>query len=170
MQAPHYPWISPFVMEGRPTVGDLMSLCETNYRTLLRMTPDLCRMRGEMRSVRPGGLALHLEILEQSPYTTLLRLTYFFPHTDGKVHYVPEADPDALLRAYHDAGQVEVVDLRQTALPLHNHYQYPALETKWKANLFLSKWLPYCTRQGHRFTADAAQLETGIEDVLFRCL
>jgi hypothetical protein len=56
-----------------------------------------------------------------------------------------------MLRAYHDAGQVEVLDLRQTALPVFNHYRSPALQAKWKANLFLAKWLSYCLIRGHRF-------------------
>jgi len=169
MQAPHYPWSNPFVLSGRPTVGALMGLCEENYRSLLRLVPDLRRLRGELRSVRDGGLDLHLEIIEQAPYTTLLRLTYFFPHNDGKVHRIPVADPDALLRVYHDAAQVEVLDLRQTILPIHRHYQYPALATKWKANLFLSKWLSYCLRQGHGFGSGAPAADSGVSDALSHC-
>jgi uncharacterized protein YqiB (DUF1249 family) len=140
-----------------------MSLCEENYRGLLRLAPDLKRARGEYRSIRDTGIDLHLEVLEQAPYTSLLRLTHFFPHRDGLVHRVPQADPDALLRAYHDAGQVEVLDLRQTALPLHNHYRSPALEAKWRANLFLSKWLGFCLRQGHRFPGSAGAADPGDE-------
>ncbi len=157
MEVCQAPWRTPLVLSGRPTVGALMSLCEENYRALLRMIPDLRIIQGEMRSARPGGLDLHLEILEQTRYTTLLRLTYFFPYHDGKVHRVPEADPDALLRVYHDAGQVEVVDLLETALPIHSHYQSPALLAKWKVNLFISKWLAYCVRQGHRFYRSSEQ-------------
>ncbi|MEA3276451.1 MAG: DUF1249 domain-containing protein [Pseudomonadota bacterium] len=171
MRAPQYPWSAPFVLSGRPTVGALMGLCEENYRSLLRLIPHLKGIDGGLRSALDGGLDLHLEIMEQSPYTTLLRLTYLFPHDDGKIHRIPEPDPDALLRVYHDAGQVEVVDLRQTALPVHSHYQYPALEAKWKVNLFLSKWLTYCIRQGHRFPAASAQSDAvGPEGLLSTCL
>jgi uncharacterized protein YqiB (DUF1249 family) len=152
MEVCQAPWRTPLVISGRPTVGALMSLCEENYRALRRMIPALRSVRGEVRSTLGGGLDLHLEILEQSRYTTLLRLTYFFPYSDGRVHRTLEPDPDALLRAYHDAGQVEVVDLLETVLPIHSHYQSPALEAKWKVNLFLSKWLAYCERQGHRFS------------------
>jgi uncharacterized protein YqiB (DUF1249 family) len=116
-----------------------------------------------------GGLDLHLEIIEQAPYTTLLRLTYFFPHNDGRVHRIPQADPDALLRVYHDAGQVEVLDLRQTSLPIRRNYQYPALETKWRANLFLSKWLAFCARQGHRFPNEPGSDRTETNPVLSHC-
>jgi hypothetical protein len=128
-----------------------MSLCEENYAALRRLAPDLESVRGEIRSLCPGGTDLHLEVIEQARYTTLFRLTYFFPYDDGRVHHTLQADPDALLRAYHDARQVEVIDLYQTALPLHNHYRSPALDAKWKVNLFLSKWLRYCVLLGHRF-------------------
>jgi uncharacterized protein YqiB (DUF1249 family) len=150
-------------------VGALLSLCEENYRALVRLIPDIKRLRGEFRSVRDGGLDLHLEIIEQAPYTTLLRLTYFFPHNDGQIHRIDEADPDALLRVYHDASQVEVLDLRQTRLPIRRNYQYPALETKWKANLFLSKWLTYCIRQGHRFSTGADSAGAEAEPLLSHC-
>jgi len=128
-----------------------MSLCEENYRTLMRLIPDLRSVQGDLRSTLDGDLDLHLEALEQTRYTTLLRLTYFFPHNDGLIHRLRSPDPDALLRAYHDAGQVEVLDLRQTALPVHNRYCHSALVAKWKVNLFLSKWLAFCLVRGHRF-------------------
>lgn len=158
MQAAQYPWETSFIRSGRPTVGDLMGLCEENYRVLMRLIPDLRRVHGEERSVLCGDQDLHLEVLEQAAYTTLLRLTYYFPHTDGLAHRTRDPDPDALLRVYHDAGQAEVLDLRQTALPIHTHYRYPALETKWKVNLFLSKWLAFCLTQGYRFSSEPKAL------------
>jgi uncharacterized protein YqiB (DUF1249 family) len=154
-----YPWLSELVVAGRPSVGSLMTLCEENYAALKRLVPDLTELRGELSSRSRGDMDLHLEIIEQARYTTLLRITYFFPHDDGGVHRIPQADPDALLRAYHDARQVEVIDLRQTALPLHNRYQAPALVAKWRANLFLSKWLGYCVRLGHRFPRRSGPLD-----------
>jgi len=146
-----YPWLAELVAEFRPSVGSLMALCEENYKALHRLAPALEALHGDLCSSCPGGIDLHLEIVEQSPYTTLLRLTHFFPYSDEQVHRIPQADPDALLRVYHDACQVEVLDLHQTALPLHNHYRSPALDAKWKANLFISKWLGYCLSLGHRF-------------------
>ena len=133
-----------------------MNLCEENYRALMRLIPDLRSIQGEELAVSNGHQDLHLEVLDQAAYTTLLRLTYYFPHTDGLVHRTRDPDPDALLRVYHDAGQAEVLDLRQTVLPIHSHYRYPALATKWKVNLFLSKWLTYCLGRGYRFSAKPA--------------
>lgn len=165
MQARQYPWSTPLLRTGRPTVGNLMAMCEENYRAVMRLIPDLRQTQGELRSMLDGDLDLHLEILEQTPYTTLLRLTYFFPHNDGLVHRLKRPDPDALLRVYYDACQVEVVDLRQTALPVHYRYCLSALETKWKVNLFLSKWLAFCLLQGHAF---APRLETPSESAAGR--
>lgn len=153
MQATRHFWITAFIRSGRPRIGNLMGLCEENYHALLRLIPDLRGIRGEECSVVDRDQDLFLEILEQAPYTTLLRLTYYFPHRDGGVHRMPEPDPDTLLRAYHDARQVEVLALRQTRLPVHAQSSHSTLETKWKVNLFLSKWLTFCLARGHRFSA-----------------
>lgn len=90
---------------------------------------------------------LYLEILEQTPYTTLIHLTYQFSDATGS-----KSDPDAILRLYHDACQAEVLDLKQRALPLTRSFQFPALDQKWKVNMFLSKWLSYCAALGHHFS------------------
>lgn len=139
-----------------PNVGGLMALCEENYGSLMRLAPALPRLSGRQRS-RPGHAAeLNLAVMEQAPYTTTLRLTHVFGRSDSDSSHAvddPGDEPDAVLRAYHDAGQVEVLSLRQTILPVLNHYDAPALAAKWRANLFVSKWLAYCRREGHRFPA-----------------
>lgn len=162
MRAGQYPWSTSLIRTGRPTVGNLMGLCEENYSALIRLIPELREIQGELRSMCDQDMDLHLEILEQTPYTTLLRLTYYFPHDDGLVHKLRAPDPDALLRVYYDARQVEVLYLRQTALPVHDNYRHSALETKWKVNMFLSKWLVFCLLQGHGFgTKSEATSESG---------
>lgn len=138
-------------LDRRPSVGDLLTLCEENYRFLLSLVPQLKRLQGEHRSSRPDHQDLVLTIVEQTPYTTLLRLTYHFPHADGGV-----ADPDALLRVYHDARQVEVEGLRQQVLPTRRLYEAPGLMNKWRLNLFVAKWLTFCLEQGHLFVDDIA--------------
>ncbi len=124
-----------------------MDLCEENYRHLLRLAPELRTLDGIFLSRLQGAMDLYLEILEQTPYTTLLHLTYFFAREDGQL-----PDPDATLRVYHDSAQAEILELRQKALPLNRGVEHPTLNQKWKVNLFLSKWLSYCVRQGHRFS------------------
>jgi uncharacterized protein YqiB (DUF1249 family) len=140
-------------LDSAPSVGDLLALCEENYRHLHHLVPQLRRLHGEHCSSRPGHQDLHLTIVEQTRYTTLLRLTYQFSQADGG-----KSDPDALLRVYHDARQVEVEDLRQQALPVHRLYEAPGLLNKWRANLFVAKWLAFCICQGHLFVDDVTAL------------
>lgn len=170
----------PGLLAWRPTVGDLVGLCEENYVLLARLAPHLKEQRGAVVSRRRGTVDLYLGVEEQSAYTSLIRLTYLFPGGEVPGGEVPgvevpggevpdghlpdrasapsprpsggaRSDPDARLRVYHDARQVEVLDLRQTILPLRVEYQRPALETKWRVHLFLRKWLSFCLQQGHCF-------------------
>ena len=145
---------------GRLTVGVLMALCEDNFVLLSRLAPHIRGQRGPFVSRRRGGVDLYLEIEEQSRYTTVVRMTHYFPRprpatgplsTDADRAVGLGPDPDLRLRVYHDARQVEVLDLRQTALPTRTYYEHPALEAKWRVNLFLAKWLRYCLSEGHGF-------------------
>lgn len=143
------PWIQPALLRlfnKETTVGDLMDLCEENYGLLMRITPGLEQYQGKVCSCLPGHMDLYLEVQEQSVYTSLIHLTYYFQHHEGQ-----SPDPDVLLRVYHDARQVEVLDLSQNALPMDKLYEAPGLFNKWRVNLFLSKWLAFCVRQGHIF-------------------
>jgi uncharacterized protein YqiB (DUF1249 family) len=148
-------WLDP-----QPSLGDLAQLCEENYGYLAALVPQLQRLRGEHRSRSGQHQDLLLTIVEQTPYTTLLRLTY---HFDDGQH--AGSDPDALLRVYHDARQVEVEDLRQQALPIERLYEAPGLLNKWRVNLFVSKWLLFCLRQGHCFVDDVSALRPPVCDL-----
>lgn len=148
MQHFSHPWSAACVLSGRPNVGALMSLCEENHGRLLRLAPGLRDAAGRLTSRRGGGVDLLLEVEQQARYTTQLRLTHVF-HLPGSTD--PRPEPNARLRVYHDARQVEVLELRQSALPLRGGYRHPALADKWQANLFLAKWLTFCLRQGHCF-------------------
>jgi uncharacterized protein YqiB (DUF1249 family) len=149
-------------LDRRPTVGDLLTLCEENYQYLMNLAPQLRRLQGTHHSRRPDHQDLHLTIVEQTRYTTLIRLTYEFRHgPDGQ----RVADPDALLRVYHDARQVEVEDLRQQTLPTHRLYESPGLENKWRVNLFVAKWLAFCASQGHGFVDEVKGLAQPVCDL-----
>jgi len=132
------------LLRFKPTLGQLMDLCEENYRLLLKLSPELHQMQGHYHSTKTANVDLHLEILEQSRYTTLLRLTYLF--ADGQ-----QPDPDTTLRVYHDSRQLEIIDLKQKRLFGKHSYQHPALFMKWRANVFINKWLSYCIKQQHSF-------------------
>lgn len=161
MRHPDNVWPSPLslALSKRPDLGALMCLCEKNYTLLLRLAPALRQASGQLVSRQSGGIDLHLEIEEQARYTTQIRLTHLF-HAPGAAD-LPE--PNARLRAYHDAVQVEVLDLCQSALPLHRRYRHPALAEKWQANLFLAKWLTFCLYQGHCFHASGQVSESALQ-------
>ncbi len=144
------------ILAAPTSVGALLDLCEENYQLLLMIAPGIRAMRGSLHSRRAGHLDLHLDVLEQAAYTTTLRLTYYFDEREGRA-----PDPDATLRLYHDARQLEVLDLRQQALPVARLFEHPGLHRKWKANVFLSKWLWFCVRQGHRFPPRATAETAG---------
>lgn len=144
-----FPWLPDLyrTLGQSPTVGLLMDLCEENYRYLLNMAPQLAHMQGASCSSLPGHMDLFMEILEQSRYTTTVHLTYFFHHHSGQV-----PDPDAVLRVYHDARQVEILSISAEALlPVERCFFAPGLQNKWNVNLFVMKWLAYCANQGHKF-------------------
>jgi uncharacterized protein len=139
-------------LTGKPTVGWLMDLCDENYRLLMHIAPSLKKLNGYHISRLEGCMDLHLEIQEQTPYTTLVHLTYFFLYQKAQ-----QPDPAAMLRVYHDFRQVEVMNLKQHALPLNGGAELPTLSQKWRVNLFLSKWLSYCGEQGHCFDQNSMQ-------------
>lgn len=141
-----WPHLLHSIVDSQPTVGALMDLCEENYRHLLRMVPEIGSMSGRHRSTRDGHADLFLEVIEQSRYTTQVHLTYYFDHNLRQ-----EPDPDAFLRVYHDSRQLEVIELSQRVLPTESLYAAPGLLNKWRANLFVSKWLAFCVYQGHVF-------------------
>lgn len=147
MRRPYYPWSLRSLLEGRPSVGSLLDLCEENYGLLRRLAPQLPEMQNRHLSQAGDGVGLHLEIRSQTPYTSLIQLTYRFSEKD-----CVSDDPAALLRAYHDARQLEVLELRQHILSLDPRPDMASMERKWRLNLFLSKWLGYCCRRGHRFS------------------
>jgi uncharacterized protein YqiB (DUF1249 family) len=141
------------LLSQRPTMGRVLDLSEENYGLLMRMAPDLQSLTGEYRSRLGGAMDLYLDAVEQTPYTSLIHLTYYFTHVVGDY-----PDPDAMLRVYHDSRQVDVIDLRQSSLPLERWGANPTLEQRWKINLFLSKWLRYCVEQGHAFRVNSRNL------------
>lgn len=131
----------------------LMAVYESNWRRLLRLLGP-ARMRempDEVVSAVPDDLDLHLLVLERSPYTTTFRLTYFFD-----VSGESDADPDLVVRMYHDARMAEVLRCRR----IHHRHRllgrfmtdaHNELARRWQRNILLNKWLEYCLERGHSF-------------------
>lgn len=125
----------------------LMDLYENNYLRLRRLVPDLAQLPEHSVSRLPGCLNLHLNIIEQTPFTSTIFLSYYFNEDELAV-----AEPALTLRIYHDAHQVEVLTGHlQHGRKRYDHISKKVLKTKWKLNRFLFKWLGYCLYLGHSF-------------------
>lgn len=144
-----FPWASDVtkLIAQKPTFGALVDLTEEAYSQILLLMPDLKTAKGMFQCAVTDNVALHLEVLEQTPYTTHLHLTYYFSDKDGLY-----AEPNAYLRVYHDAKQLEVLELNQHILPVETMYQAPGMMNKWRLLLFISRWLAFCVGQGYRFS------------------
>jgi uncharacterized protein len=134
----------------------LMHLYESNYVRLHWLFDDVSLLRAEQCSHVPADLPLHLKVIERSPYTTTLSLTYFFEDASGRV-----ADPDLTIRVYRDAGLAEAMECRRRHLhhALRHFDTAPGqeLSRRWARNTMLNKWLDYCHERGHRFAGGIAR-------------
>jgi len=128
----------------------LMHLYESNYLRLHWLLEDVRTLPDRQCSRVAADLPLHLEVMERSPYTTTLRLTYLFADDQHEV-----ADPDLRVRVYQDAGLVEAMACRRQ----HLHHALRQFDTapgdelnrRWARNSMLNKWLEYYYDHGHRF-------------------
>ncbi len=133
------------------TFTGLMTLYESNYIKLHQLAADLEWPADAIVSSSPRDNDLHADIVRREPYTTTLRLTYWFQDTDGLA--VP--DPDIVVRIYHDARLVEAVSSREG----HRHTKLrelagssAELDRRWRLNMLLNKWLDYLFEAGHNLT------------------
>lgn len=135
----------------RVDLCELQACCEANYQRLQRLLPD---MRGV--SPRPRRVALShgeqlvavlvIEVLENCPYTTSLRV-----RQEQHPAWLPA--PQLEVRAYHDARMAEVVGAARSRSFL-GRYPYPNAamhqpDEKTQLNLFLGEWLGHCQALGH---------------------
>lgn len=128
----------------------LMELYETNYLLLRLLCPNFSELAEYEVSSLACGMSLHLQIMERSPYTTTLMLTYRFEN-QGDITLRPEL----VVRLYRDAQQAEAMS-RRCRLEEQFSTDDSVLLCKWRINRFLYKWLRYLLRQGHRFPAAAS--------------
>jgi uncharacterized protein YqiB (DUF1249 family) len=135
------------------TFTGLMSLYESNYIKLHQLATELEWSADAVVSAPVRDQALHAEILRREPYTTTLRLTYWLPDELGAV----VAEPDLVLRIYHDARLAEAVScaesLRHAKLRELAHGSHAELGRRWQLNMLLNKWLDYLFEVGHSLEA-----------------
>ena len=140
----------PVQQKSRTTgrFGNLMELYEQNYVELRLLIPDLKSAGMATRVSKVAGcLPLYMQLNEQSPYTSTMRLTYrFVESNDRRARAL--AEPDLMVRVYHDARTAEVI----SGL-IHGQQNVErktrGLDDSWRRNRFLYKWLRYLRYRGH---------------------
>lgn len=138
---------SPVTVWRPRSFTGLMTLYESSYLKLMRLLAGAVPAPGaQLLSRVVNDLDLKISGEETSPYTTTLCMTYLFDDV---------ADPDLIVRVYHDAHLVEAMrcgrQARHRVLRPFNTQRGSELERRWTRNLMLNKWLDYCHERGHRF-------------------
>lgn len=128
------------------TFAGLMDLYERNYIGIRRLIPCMPQAGTTLLSPIPGGLDLHLEVLQRFPYTTEVILTYQFRKADRLL-----LEPNLHIRIYTDARLAEVMSAQWRNWPDFQLQGGTQLSARWHANRFLYKWINYCLHQGHCF-------------------
>lgn len=141
-----------------PSLRGLMGIYEQNYQRLLRLLPEMPLPFSAAVSRSGSDRLLYLQVLERTPYTTSIHLTYRFEENLRQI-----ADPDMEIRLFHDACLAEVMACGMHPRSLNfgdfDFGNCSALEARWKRNLFLNKWLDYLLAHGHGFVmADRPRL------------
>ncbi|WP_106478683.1 DUF1249 domain-containing protein [Phytohalomonas tamaricis] len=138
-------------------VTDLKTLQEestANFLRLLRLLGDA--KAGEKLEIPLTGReqrfgALHLDVLERAPYTTILRVSQ-----SGVLDGIIDT-PRMLVHMYHDVRMAEVTDF-QRERHFKGRYRYPNArmhqpDEKLQLNRFLGEWLDHTL--AHGYTVDA---------------
>ena len=119
------------IVRPKSFVG-LMALYESNFLRLKQLIPTIEQLDGCYRSRVAGECDLRVDILERCRYTVTLSLTYVFEDGENR-----STNPDMSVRVYLDGQLAEAMCFCER------------LETRWKRNVVLNKWLEYLTDQGH---------------------
>lgn len=137
----------------------LHKVCEANFARLNQLIPGLELVGDRLTAEVPGKPALHLRLIERSPFTLVLELTHDF--TGG---YAMLAEPAVRLRVCLDARTVEM--LSDTARPgVHDVLRgapepEAVLDYKWSLNYFLARWLEHCLTGRYRFGVSEPKSES----------
>ncbi|MEJ2088610.1 MAG: DUF1249 domain-containing protein [Gammaproteobacteria bacterium] len=125
-----------------------MAECDANFLRLNKLFPaledaDRATIGVELKGSR---FEVRLEVIERSPYTTLIRLTQ---HPE-----IPWSHKASLtIRLYHDARSAEVVEFQGKRHFLKAVYDYPNVDMrhpdeKAQINRFLGEYLSICLAHG----------------------
>lgn len=128
----------------------LEQLCESNYRKLFQLIPDLCTVNDRVIGLAPNHACLYLQVVEKGAYTITVELSHHFDKMPDKLLL-----PAVRIVIYQDAHLAEV--LYDHARPSVNRvfkdfsHSQEIVHYKWRLNFFLAKWLDYCLAKNYRF-------------------
>ncbi len=128
----------------------LQTLCESNYRKLKQLVPNLRYIDSHTTGQAKNRPNLYLIPLEIGPYTTTLELSHCFDQALQSFF-----EPALKLRIYFDAQSVEV--LRDNARPMvqqalnKSASAQEVMDYKWELNYFFEKWLTHCLKDHYQF-------------------
>ncbi|MBL1292776.1 MAG: DUF1249 domain-containing protein [Thiotrichales bacterium] len=114
-----------------------------NYDRLMTLLPALRQVTIKNRLEFAGCNGFDFELLEKTPYTSVVRLT-----ADWSLCSKLVPTPEMTVRLYHDAAVAEVVSY-QKRRRIRAEYDYPNPDMfnkreKRRLNEFLSAWLSAC--------------------------
>lgn len=130
-----------------------MALCDANYEKLFKLYPSLRAATADgaprefVLPVANAGITAEITILEQTPYTTLVRLTYGMHPALRSL-----TEPRLTVRLYHDAHSADVIEY-QGQRRFAGAYDYPnegmrAPDEKTQINALLGEYLSHCIANG----------------------
>ncbi len=144
---------------GLGPLSYLLSLYEENFDLVRRLLGPARNYSGAHLSHVPGKPPLWLEIIEQQPYTSILRITHSFNTAQANALDRLVLDPNAYVRIYHDTKQAETTHcfvgaelkkLYSTHVPVS-----VVSEKRLQMTVFFNKWLRYLLETGHNPTSFA---------------
>ena len=134
----------------------LEQICESNYRKIFQLIPNLCELSGKPAHAYSQNPALNVKILAQSPHTLTIELNHYFEDKTEELLL-----PAVKIRLYLDARMAEVLSdhARPVVTQVFKDFSFgrEILNYKWRLNLFLQKWLDHCLAEG---------CHTGLQPVL----
>ena len=129
----------------------LEQICESNYRKLLRLIPDLFTFKDSAIGLAPNNTTLHITVIESTPYTMTVELSHCFNRNLEEF-----MEPAVKIRIYMDAQLAEVLSDHARA-SVGQVFKNPGLSReimnyKWRLNYFLQKWLDHCLKKDYQFS------------------
>lgn len=120
-----------------------LAVYDDNYDRLMALLPALQRVKLKNRLELTGCNGFGFELLEKTPYTSVVRLT-----ADWGLCSKLLPTPEVTVRLYHDAAVAEVVSY-QNRKHIKSEYDYPNpgmfnKREKRRLNEFLGVWLGAC--------------------------